>query len=357
MSALSKISLSLSNTLSTFPSRMVYKWNISLIMIFVLLIGSIIGLMSTTMLQSMIGETSVLRESYQSYYNAKAGIELGNLAVARHDYGYSDYLSGWSPIISNNLLNTQWNQNGNIDLTITSRIAWGSGTADTVTISTHGEIKFCDQSHAITLIPWWSWIMPLYIDQRTLNNIQQPTSEYYQNMIDNDFSIGITTPQQSDLNKKISYSLILGWWTQRIYDAQDSDKQQVLSAKGTLSTIIDNNEIQKLFTPSSTAIGWYTPETSLLSLLASPQSFGTSGDYFNYFVITNINNSDIQICIQLNPRPRWYTTDTSLVTSIGRYKETSLWLQSMISEWLSQFILANQAGASETAWNDTIPTE
>lgn len=63
-------------------------------MIFVLLIGSIIGLMSTTMLQSMIGETSVLRETYQTYYNAKAGIELGNLAVARHDYGYSDYLSG-----------------------------------------------------------------------------------------------------------------------------------------------------------------------------------------------------------------------------------------------------------------------
>ena len=323
---------------------------------FVLVIGSIIGLMSTTMLQSMIAETWVLRETYQSYYNAKAGTELWNLAVARHDYGYSDDLSGWSAIIAHNLLSGQWDY-GSLDLTIASHIASSDDTR-TITLGASGVVAFCDQAHAITLIPGWSWIMPLYADHRTLLGGQN-SNEYYSNMIRSDLAIGLTTPPQSDLSQKINYSIIMWWWAQRIYDAQDSDQQQKLSDKWSLSGIINNDTLQKFFVPSSTAIRWYTPEVSLLWLLSSPETFGTSWDNFNYLAITNTSNDDIKICIQLTTRPWWYTTDTSSVTSIGRYKGISLWLQSTIIEWLSQFILANQAWAwsDEVAWSDIISTE
>lgn len=321
---------------------MVYRGNISLIMIFVLLIGSILGLMSTTMLQSMINDTGLLRETYQSYYNAKAGLELGNLAVARYDYGYSDHLTGSSPIILHNLLSWQ-GEDASLDLTITSHSAVGNDLVS-VLLGSAGKVDLCDSSNAITLIPWWSWIMPLYADNRTLLG-GQTSREYYSNMMGEWFTLSITTPPQSNLAQTISYGVVLGVGVQRLYDAQASDKQQTLASKWTLADIINNEKVQKFFIPSSTAIGSYTPDQSLLSLLSSPQTFDGSGDYFNYFTLTNTSNDDMQICLQLAPRPQGYTTDTSLVTSIGRYKNTSLWLQSTITEWLSSFVLVNNAWA------------
>lgn len=329
---------------------MVCKGNISLIMIFVLLIGSILGLMSTTMLQSMINETSLLRETYQSYYNAKAGIELGNLAVARYDYGYSDQLTGSSAIIANNLLSRQWND-ASLELTIDSHSADADDNTE-IMIGSAGKIDFCENTNAITLIPGWSWIMPLYADNRTLLG-GQISHEYYSNMINDNFELSLTTPPQSDLTKKMNYSILLWEDIQHLYDTQDSDKQQNLAGKWTLDDIINNKKIQKFLVPSSTAIGWYTPEQSLLSLLRSPSTFGGSGDYFNYLTLTNTSNTDISFCLILRSRPEWYTTDTSLVTSIGRYKNTSLWLQSTIREWLSSFVLANNAWAWEDLWSSS----
>lgn len=102
------------------------RGNISLIMLFVLAIGSLIGLMSTTVIQNMITSSGQLRDFYHSYYLAQAGLELGTLAVHKHQYGYEDIINYDSTNNQNPV--TILNQNLNckkscaLDIRISSRL-------------------------------------------------------------------------------------------------------------------------------------------------------------------------------------------------------------------------------------------
>ena len=93
--------------------------NISLIMIFVLAIGSIIGLMSTSFVQDMLHNTRQLREFYGSYYAAKGGIELGNLMVNRYEYGFEHTIPSDAQLMIDNLECSS--RSCGIDLDIVSR--------------------------------------------------------------------------------------------------------------------------------------------------------------------------------------------------------------------------------------------
>lgn len=102
------------------------KGNISLIMLFVLAIGSLIGLMSTTVIQNMITSSGQLRDFYHSYYLAQAGLELGTLAVHKHQYGYEDIINYDSTKNPNpqNILNQNLNckKACALDITISSHL-------------------------------------------------------------------------------------------------------------------------------------------------------------------------------------------------------------------------------------------
>lgn len=81
-------------------------------MLFVLAIGSLIGLMSTTVIQNMITSSGQLRDFYHSYYLAQAGLELGTLAIHKHQYGYEDnitYNSDTSQTQTNSILSQNLN--------------------------------------------------------------------------------------------------------------------------------------------------------------------------------------------------------------------------------------------------------
>lgn len=53
------------------------KWNISILVLFVLLASSLLGVLTMTFVQHMMKQTATLYTYYQSYYLAKAGIEFG----------------------------------------------------------------------------------------------------------------------------------------------------------------------------------------------------------------------------------------------------------------------------------------
>ena len=150
------------------------KGNISLIMLFVLAIAALMGLMSSHFLQSMIRETSAMRNNYQAYYLAKAGIELWTLAINSYDYGFTDTLSGWSDIFQKNILCTKGPCT--IDLSIHSTITgWLIGKDASITI------EDCTSEHGIALSSWSSLILPLFIDTRTLHNNNQDDA-YFKNI-------------------------------------------------------------------------------------------------------------------------------------------------------------------------------
>lgn len=80
------------------------KWNISILVIFVLLASSLLGVLSMNFVQQMMKQSAVVNAYYKTYYISKAWIELG-LAQTTHRWIWFNYsLDTWSAVVLDNLL-------------------------------------------------------------------------------------------------------------------------------------------------------------------------------------------------------------------------------------------------------------
>ena len=66
------------------------KWNISILVIFVLLASSLLGILSMNFVQQMMKQSAVVNSYYKAYYLSKAWIELWLTAI-RHRGIWFDY--------------------------------------------------------------------------------------------------------------------------------------------------------------------------------------------------------------------------------------------------------------------------
>ena len=309
--------------------------NISLIMLFVLAIGSIMGLMSTHFLQSMIRETSSLRQWYQAYYTAKAGIELGTLAVNRYDYGFEDTLTGSSDILSGNM---PCLFKGDCEMTINvlSRFAKQDRNTNVNTNillwSDYQATDTCISDKVFILNSRSSYIFPLFTDNRRLNN--STSNMTYSNIINN-YNMQI----QSTTDPEIGVGMILGSWFQYNYETQEN--LQALYLTGKIST----NPIQKIINPSEFVV---TNNDQTKQSLSS--AFGTTQiqntDYFNYLAITNNTNTDLKYCLSFQLNTNGYPLDTSVVQVYARYRDSSLSLQWNIKKILPDYIYNTAGGVN-----------
>jgi hypothetical protein len=69
------------------------KGNISILVIFVLLASSLLGVLAMNFVQSMQKQSATVYNSYQSYYLAKAGIELGLSELGHRGIGFEQIFS------------------------------------------------------------------------------------------------------------------------------------------------------------------------------------------------------------------------------------------------------------------------
>lgn len=304
------------------------KGNISLIMLFVLAIAALMGLMSSHFLQSMIRETSAMRNNYQAYYLAKAGIELWTLAVNSYDYGFTDTLSGWSDIFQKNILCTKGPCT--IDLSIQSVVTGWLIGKDIHTIDN------CTPEHAIALSSWSSLILPLFIDTRKLHTTQNDT--YFKNII---------------TSYKMSIIPIFGkWWSlgigivlwsgsRKTYDDQDSESMQQLYMTHDFSEGSFN--IEDILTYNKNLL-WSDLAGPTIAWLLSQENFKESEWLFNYLAITNINedNSTLWFCLNFEANnTTQYPLDTSIVSSTASYRDTSLSLQGIIKKELADYVYSS----------------
>lgn len=290
------------------------KGNISLIMLFVLAIGSIIGLMSTNFLQSMIRETSNMRTSYQSYYLAKAGIELWTVAVKRYDYGFEDTITGWSSIFKDNLL--MCTSGCIIEMTISSRFTgWVIGfTPEPIA---NGQ---CTPENAIIIPACSSQILPLFLDNRKLSN---ENSSYTNILKDYDMSLRSLFSE----NPTLWIGLVLSAEDRSVYDTHDS--------------IITSTNPPKLF------VAWNLSDMASSSVI-TPAITNILDDntipftHFNYLTITNTNTSDsLSLCLNFGDNSKWYALDTTIITSKASFKNSSLSLKWIIKEELAGYVIDN----------------
>lgn len=317
------ISITQHSTLITYNSP---KGNISLIMLFVLAIGSLIGLLSTIVIQDMISSTGSLRDFYQSYYLSKGWLELGILSVEKYEYGFEDTLTGSDTIIKNNLNCTT---NCSLWLTITSRIKVPVGQTSVTFWTTAENIDACNSltPNKIILSGGWSYVLPLFIDQRSLKNnitwnpIQWNLSQY-------NIKIQPTSTETSHL------WLWIALWSgnKDIYDNDlTGNNKPDLYITGTTLNIKEflHNQAQK---------DWSHPLPQIASTF-NQETFAVWADFYNYLFITNLDTTPFSFCLQAEPNSNGYSIDTATVTSIGTYNATTIGLQANIKKPLPDYII------------------
>lgn len=314
--------------------------NMSLIMLFVLAIGSLIGLMSTNFIQDMISSTWSLRDFYQSYYISKWGIELWILAVNNYDYGFEDSLTGTEEIIRNNL---HCKKNCNLSLKISSRIR-PQDNFPIIFWSTPETIDNCSNlSHNNTIIhlSWWaSYVLPLFWDERKLTT----NSSNFINLLETPYSLQIIPESSSSVsNNSIGIGIALWSWFKNQYEQLPTSSKQELYITGYIWEISINNFLynSNSITPN---IGAQNPQNIAMSFWSSNDLL--IQENFNYLFITNLGENTYSFCLKAEQKANWYTLDNALVTSIGSYGKTTIGLQANIKKPLPDYIINSYSNYS-----------
>ena len=63
--------------------------NISILVIFILLASSLLGILSMNFVQQMMKQSAVIHSYYKAYYLSKAGIELGLTQIKHRGIGFN----------------------------------------------------------------------------------------------------------------------------------------------------------------------------------------------------------------------------------------------------------------------------
>jgi hypothetical protein len=314
--------------------------NMSLIMLFVLAIGSLIGLMSTNFIQDMISSTWSLRDFYQSYYISKWGIELWILSVNSYDYGFEDSLTGTEDIIRKNL---HCKKNCNLSLKISSRVR-PQDNFPIIFWSTPEAIDNCSNlSHNNTIIHlsgWASYVLPLFGDERKLAT----NSSNFINLLETPYHLQIMPESSSSSsNNGIGIGIALWSWFKNQYEQLPTSGKQELYITGYIWDISINN-----FLYNSNAI---IPNIGAQNPQNIAMSFWSSNDLliqenFNYLFITNLGENTYSFCLKAEQKANWYTLDNALVTSIASYGKTTIWLQANIKKPLPDYVINSYSNYS-----------
>ncbi len=308
-------------------------------MLFVLAIGSLIGLMSTWFVQDMISSSSQIRDFYQSYYIAKWGLELGTLAVNRYEYGFEDILS-WSQDIINNNLNCQ--KNCNLDISIQSRIK-----EKNLINSNLESIKTCNFNtpYPFILSQAQSYIIPLFADQRKLSNTSLTKSSIIN--ILTDYNINISTDNNNE-NTLLGIGIVLGSGNQAIYNALPVNQQQKLFITGTIAEGTTSFNIYNFLTTPKAVDSTQPFQWNSIKSQYTTNPSVDNDDYFNYLYITNLSSDqDFKFCLNIERSQNGYISDKSIVTALSTYGDTTLWLQAQVKKPLLEYIVR--------PWTSTTP--
>lgn len=309
------------------------RGNISLIMLFVLAIGSLIGLMSTTVIQNMITSSGQLRDFYHSYYLAQAGLELGTLAVHKHQYGYEDTINYDSTKNPNpqNILNQNLNckKACALDIRISSRL-WNSNK-DLILNSDLAPVmnSICTKdTKPFSLAQGQSLILPLFMDQRTLSD----QNKWIQNIFNQTNNYHISLSPVWSQPSAPTLSVILWSTNQATYDQTPDNEKTALTHEGIKF---------KDLLHSTTPLQGNNPTISIWQKFRENPQINSQNqdykDYYNYLAITNTEATDYKFCFKVE-KGSTLITDTSHVEVISRYNDTALGFQATVYEPLLDYI-------------------
>ncbi|MFA6256267.1 MAG: hypothetical protein WC606_03715 [Candidatus Absconditabacterales bacterium] len=292
------------------------KGNISILVIFVLLASSLLGILSMNFVQQMMQQSAVVNSYYKTYYLSKAGIELGFSAIKHRGVGFEYMVNTGSDIVSNNFFSEH-----NFSLSISI-----SGTASLLSK------KFWQESGSGCTYPYVlsggeSLIIPLFRDNYTgpVAGSFEP-GIYYQNLADlfkND-KIQIETVDSPD---SVTFGLL-------ILSGEDLYENGIFFRSGSLNT----NSLNEFRTAFETYMMEINP--TLANDYGSPQ-FIEDG-FKIYFMISNTAQTQQSFCLQTvsTPLEMVYVlpTDTFFLQSQASYGNQQVALDASYAQPIPGFL-------------------
>jgi len=84
------------------------RWNISILVIFVLLASSLLGILAMNFVQQMMKQSALVYSYYKTYYLSKAGIELGLVEIGHRGIWFEYTVNTGDAIVLDNFSLSSW---------------------------------------------------------------------------------------------------------------------------------------------------------------------------------------------------------------------------------------------------------
>jgi len=285
------------------------KWNISILVIFVLLASSLLGVLAMNFVQSMMKQSATIFNSYQSYYLAKAGVELWLSELGHRGVGFEQTFTD-SGFMSQNFLCAGRNTPCMMQLVLswTSTYLSQQFRADPT-----GEDSVMVCQYPFVLAKWASLVIPAYKDitqQDLANNFSSVTK--YQNLY----------PALRDLEVHLSWS-----------SASDVTFGLLILSGDNLA---DNGIFFQTWDIRTDISTFLNAFESLQSLWFASLSLPDLAPYRFVFMISNSSDALVSFCLTSKvalPTQQYY------LKSRWAYDQQQLWLEAIYQQPIPDFLL------------------
>lgn len=282
-------------------------WNISILVILVLLACSLMGILSMNFLNNLISYTDNSYSYYKSYYYAKAWLELALAEIDNSDVWFSHVIWFWDVI----------NQNFGGGGVFNVNIMWRSPFLS----NNFWQNTVCDESTALSIPAKWSITLPMFYDD----------SSAYGTI----FSSVKTIQLLSNDRNKLSVQYLWDWYNYPkidiwvIFQSWDSILWDYI-----YMTWLDFKE---------SFFKNYFQEFGML-YWEEPWNINIGKDqYLSYIVVSNPTDDEIKFCIDAwsdtSHKVYWWPTTKYFISSRWEYKWKTVWLQAIYAQPLPSFFI------------------
>lgn len=291
--------------MNIFHKNRILKWNVSIMVILVLLACSLMGILTAVFLNSLITYTDDTYSYHKSYYIAKAWLELALTEIDNSSMWFSHIIESGDSINESNF-ECVWCH-------FTSRIQWRSNLVS----DDFWESNECNDETALVLQPWQSMTIPMFYDN----------ASGFDEIFSNEDSISrlwVNSTDRYNLKlqciKNCSNSILNVWVVFQTWSLTWDISWDYLYMTGISAA--DQNFFQTYFTKFDTYYVDYV--------------WGNVG-YYPYIVISNSENKEISFCVK-HEDIQWPTTKY-FMSSLWEYMWKTVWLQAVYAQPTPSFFI------------------
>ena len=290
--------------MNKFSQNRILKWNVSIMVILILLACSLMGILTVVFLKSLITYTDDTYSYHKSYYVAKAWLELALTEIDNSAMWFSHDIDSGNAINSGNF-ECVWCH-------FTSHILWRFNLIS----NNFWEGTECTESGALVLQPWQSLTIPMFYDN-TSGFDKILSGDYYE--IEKLWSkkeyLWLSCPGTCP-DKKLNVWVIFQSW------GLDGDISWEYLYMADISAG-DNTFFTTYFNGFS----------KLYSILSS--NFLNN---YPYIIISNPNQVAVKFCINDSSNNLWPTTKY-FISSLWEYMWKTVWLQAIYAQPTPSFFI------------------